>query len=96
MRLGNLRHVLSVARLPQYQLAVELRISESVFSRKISGRREFSATERAKIVEILAKFGVSVDAAWLFAELIPPRPSPAALAGTAAAADGAAGRGRPP
>jgi hypothetical protein len=64
MRYPNLRYSMGLARLAHYELARELKLSESTLSRKLTGRRDLSPGERARIVEILASAsrGLPVDA----------------------------------
>lgn len=66
----NLVWAMSHRRLPNYRVATLAEISESSFSRALSGRREFSPEERERIAKIL-----SFPAAWLFAEPRPPHVS---------------------
>ncbi len=79
--LSNLKAALAARRLRQVDLAMELKISPSVLSEIITGRRELSPSLRARISEIL-----NADAGWLFSSVthIPapksdpqPEPSPA-------------------
>jgi len=73
MRFINLRFALAQVRMPHFELAQLLRVSESALSRKLTGRREFTVEERARIAEILSARGATLDASWLFSEPVPPR-----------------------
>jgi hypothetical protein len=54
-------------RLAHYQVATSADMSESRFSRCLSGRAAFSAEERARIAALLG-----YPEQWLFAEITPP------------------------
>lgn len=73
MRYPNLRYSLDLARLKHWELARRLKLSESGLSRRLVGRRDFTAEERALVVQVLASLGLAVDASWLFAEPVVPR-----------------------
>lgn len=66
----NLAWAISNKRLPNYQVASLARLSESSFSRALSGRRDFSPEERERIATVL-----NFPAEWLFQEPVPPRTS---------------------
>ena len=68
--LANLKAALAVRRLRQADLAVELKISASVVSEVVCGRRELAPHLRTRAAEFLG-----VDEGWLFAETraLPPR-----------------------
>jgi len=64
----NLIYAMALRGLLNYQLAAEVDMHESRFSRCARGRLAFKPEERAKIAAVL-KF----DTAWLFARPTPPR-----------------------
>ncbi len=68
MRYPNLAWAMSNRRLPNYRVAALADLSESSFSRALSGRREFTPAERERIAAILG-----FPSAWLFAKARPPR-----------------------
>jgi transcriptional regulator with XRE-family HTH domain len=63
----NLSLALTHRGVRQFQLAARAEMSESALSRALSGRREFSAVERARVAEILG-----FDVEWLFAVAMLP------------------------
>jgi transcriptional regulator with XRE-family HTH domain len=63
----NLSFALTHRGVRQFQLAARADMSESALSRALSGRREFSAGERARVAEILC-----FDVEWLFAVAMLP------------------------
>lgn len=67
MRYPNLVWAAAHRRKPHYQLALDIGISESRFSRCLRGRNEFSLLERTKIAQALG-----FSETWLFAEALPP------------------------
>lgn len=64
----NLLYALTLRGLLAYQLAAQVRMSESRFSRCARGRMPFTPEERARIVEAL-----NFPDDWLFARPTPPR-----------------------
>jgi len=83
--LANLKAALAARKIKQLELAAELRVSPSVVTDIVLGRREVDAETRAKIAALL---GVE-NQAWLFQRAIVPRsvrdvehtPSPVLAAG---------------
>lgn len=59
--LSNLKTALAARRLHQVDLAIELKISPSVFSEIVHGRRQADPSLRARLAEIL-----QADQDWLF------------------------------
>ena len=70
MRYPNLAWAISNRRLHNYRVAALSDLSESTFSRALSGRRDFSPEERERIAKVL-----SFPSTWLFAEPQPPHPA---------------------
>jgi hypothetical protein len=68
MRYPNLAWAMRNRRLPNYRVAALAELSESSFSRAISGRREFTPEERERVAAVLG-----FPSAWLFAKARPPR-----------------------
>lgn len=68
MRYPNLKAVLFQRRIPAFELARVLKISEAQFSRRMTGRIDFAPHEKTRIAEAL-----QIDPAWIFAEVhVPP------------------------
>jgi hypothetical protein len=67
MKFPNLVWTASQHRLPHYQVAAAADMSESRFSRCLSGRAEFSHAEKNKLAVCLG-----YPVAWLFQEVSPP------------------------
>jgi hypothetical protein len=67
MKFPNLVWAIGECRLAHYQAAAEAGVSETRFSRCLSGRAEFSQQEKEKLATFLA-----YPVAWLFQEIIPP------------------------
>jgi transcriptional regulator with XRE-family HTH domain len=68
--LANLKATLAVRRLRQVDLSIELKISPSLLSEIINGRRSAEPLLRARLAEIL-----QANEDWLFARTIqiPPK-----------------------
>jgi hypothetical protein len=64
----NLAWAMSNRRLPNYRVAALAELSESSFSRALSGRRDFNPEERERIAKVLC-----FPLPWLFAKPRPPR-----------------------
>ena len=64
MRFPHLKMAMAERRVPQYQVADLLRLSDAGFSRRLTGRTEFAPHEKQRIAEFLG-----LDAAWLFDEV---------------------------
>jgi transcriptional regulator with XRE-family HTH domain len=63
--LSNLKTALAARRLHQVDVAIELKISPSVLSEIVNGRRSAEASLRARLAEIL-----QADEEWLFSSAI--------------------------
>jgi transcriptional regulator with XRE-family HTH domain len=68
--LSNLKTALAARRVRQVDLAIELKISPSVFSEIVNGRRSAEPSLRARLADIL-----QADEDWLFSNVtqIPAR-----------------------
>jgi hypothetical protein len=69
MKFPNLVWAAGQYRLAHYQIAAAADMSESRFSRCLSGRADFSSEEQRKLSVVL-----KYPAAWLFQEVEPPAP----------------------
>ncbi len=69
MRFPNLVYAISLKRLPHYEIAQEVGISEWRFSRLLKGRSEFLPAERERVAGVLG-----FDQGWLFETPNPPKP----------------------
>ena len=69
MRFPNLVWAIAQRRQAHYETAAEVGMSESRFSRCLSGRAEFSPEERQRLTDVL-----DYPDAWLFREVTPPQP----------------------
>jgi hypothetical protein len=67
MKFPNLVWASSHDRLANYQVAAAAKMSESRFSRCLSGRAEFSEKERIRLANCLG-----YPEAWLFQQVEPP------------------------
>lgn len=70
MRYPNLAWALANNRKRQYQLANELKVSESWLSRALAGRAQFTPEQRKRIAEYCG-----YGEAWLFKIAAPPPPT---------------------
>ena len=80
--LANLKATLAARRMRQFELAAELKVSPSVLTEIILGRRPLEDGQRTRIAVLL---GVE-DLEWLFLDVRPrpaSRPMPTALDGRA-------------
>ena len=71
MRFPNLVYAISLKRLPHYEIAQAVGMSEWRFSRLLNGRSELRDAERKRIAEVLG-----FDVGWLFER---PQPKPRAF-----------------
>jgi hypothetical protein len=67
MRYPNLAWACSQVRLANYEVAAQAEMSESRFSRCLTGRFEFSEEEKNKLAKCLG-----YPASWLFQAIQPP------------------------
>lgn len=67
VKVFNIAIAARTRRLPHYELARKVGMSEWRFSRALQGRSEFSSDERRRIAEVL---GYAEE--WLFATVVPP------------------------
>lgn len=67
--LANMKATLAARRLRQVDLAIELKISSSLLSEIVNGRRSAEPSLRARLAEIL-----QADQDWLFGETHIPAP----------------------
>jgi hypothetical protein len=68
MKYPNLGWAISQRRLAHYEAAARVHMSESRFSRCLSGRAHFSLEEQQKLASFL-----DYPVAWLFQKVSPPR-----------------------
>jgi hypothetical protein len=78
MKFPNLVYAISLKRLPHYEIAQTVGMSEWRFSRLLNGRSELLNVERKRIAEVL-----DFDVDWLFER---PKPKPRAFASETTAA----------
>jgi cyanate lyase len=71
MKFPNLVYAISLKRLPHYEIAQAVGMSEWRFSRLLNGRSELLDAERKRIAEVLG-----FDDDWLFER---PKPKPRAF-----------------
>lgn len=69
MRFPNLAWAIAERHLAHYQVAASAAMSESRFSRCLSGRIEFTPEERLAVANTLG-----YPSNWLFREIVPPSP----------------------
>jgi helix-turn-helix protein len=67
MKFPNLSWATHQGGLTHYRVAARVGMSESKFSRCLTGRSEFSQEERSRLAAVL-----QYPQAWLFQEIVPP------------------------
>lgn len=67
MKFPNLCWALSEKGLAHWRVAVEIPMEPSTFSRRLNGRKDFTAIERERLAHLLG-----YPAEWLFQILVPP------------------------
>ncbi len=78
----NLRSAIAARQMRQVDLAISLKISPSLLSEIVNGRRQADASLRARIAQAL-----QADESWLFSSVTHiPRPQPSLSDATAPAA----------
>jgi hypothetical protein len=68
MKFANLVWAMREKGLPNYRVAQGVGMTETAFSKALTGRSAFSPDQRYAIARLLG-----FSAVWLFAEVVPPR-----------------------